>query len=122
MIKLFLTLLITLFLTSTVYAFSGTVILHYEEPTTNVNGTALDNLDHISIYYFKDNAPVKAMDIPATKPTGGGKNLTATVPFTVADNIVNISFFATALNSAGVESYRSTIIKKPVVKAVGGGL
>ena len=93
--------------------------MHYDEPTTNVNGTALDNLDHISIYYFKDNTPVKAMDIPATKSTGGGKNLIATVPFTVADNIVNISFYATATNSggagnAGVESYRSDIIKKQV--------
>lgn len=114
--RLFLVLLIILFLTSSVYAFSGTMTLTYSEPVSNVNGTALDNLDHISIYYFKDNAPVKAMDIPATKPTGGGTNLTATVPFIVADNIVNVSFYATAINSAGVESYRSGIVKKPVIK------
>lgn len=84
-----------------------------------MNGTALDNLDHISIYYFKDNVPVKAIDIPATKPTGGGTNLVATVPFTVADNIVNISFYATAVNSAGVESYRSTVIKKQIKQTAG---
>lgn len=109
-------LLVTLFLTSSAYAFSGTVTLTYSEPISNVNGTALDNLDHITIYYFSNNVPIKAIDIPATKSTGGGTNLTATVPFTVADNIVNVSFFATAINSGGVESYRSAVVKKPVIK------
>lgn len=50
-----------------------TVTVSYTEPTTTVDDTPLIALDKTSIYYDLGSGPVKAMDVPATKPTGGGQ-------------------------------------------------
>ncbi len=50
-----------------------TVTVSYTEPTTTVDGIPLIALNKTTIYYDLGSGPVKAMDVPATKPTGGGR-------------------------------------------------
>ena len=50
-----------------------TVTVSYTEPATTVDGTPLVALDKTTIYYDLGSGPVKAVDKPATKPTGGGQ-------------------------------------------------
>lgn len=42
-----------LLLTSVSYAFIGTRTIVYDEPESHNDGTALTDLSHISIYYFR---------------------------------------------------------------------
>ena len=44
----------------------------YLEPTTKADGTPLTGLARTSIYYDLGHGAMKAMDVPATRPTGGG--------------------------------------------------
>jgi len=96
---------------------TGTVILHYDEPVLNSDGSELKDLDHISIYYFKNKTPVKAIDVPATKITGGGLNIEVAAPYSATiTEIFDLSFFAVAVNKSGGESIRSNIVKKKIVR------
>ncbi|HKW86408.1 MAG TPA: hypothetical protein VJM82_05000 [Nitrospiraceae bacterium] len=62
-----------------------TVTVSYTEPTTTVDGTPLIALAKTTIYYDLGNGPVKAMDVPATKPTGGGQ-VSQTVKIPIGPN------------------------------------
>ena len=62
-----------------------TVTVSYTEPTTTVDGTPLIALDKTTIYYDLGNGPVKAMDVAATKPTGGGQ-VSQTVKIPIGPN------------------------------------
>lgn len=114
--KVFLALLFVTLLPLTSYAIqTGTVTLHYDEPVSNADGSSLTDLHHVTIYYFANNVPVKSVDVPATALTGGGTNVTATAPYSVADGIVSVSFYATAVDTSGNESARSNVVKKSIV-------
>lgn len=114
--KLFLVLLFVMLLPLTSYAIqTGTVTLHYDEPTTNSDNSPLTDLDHVTIYYFANNVPVRSVDVPATKSTGGGIQVTATAPYSVADGIVSVSFYAVAVDTSGNASVRSNLVKKSIV-------
>jgi len=62
-----------------------TVTVSYTEPTTTADGTPLIALDKTTIYYDLGNGPVKAMDVAATKPTGGGQ-VSQTVKIPIGPN------------------------------------
>jgi hypothetical protein len=114
--QIFLILLI-LALSASCAIKTGTVILHYDEPVLNSDGSELKDLDHISIYYFRNKMPVKAIEVPATKPTGGGINIEVTAQYSATImEIFDLSFFAIAVNTAGNESVRSNIAKKKILK------
>jgi hypothetical protein len=49
-------------------AAGSTITIEYHEPTTNVDGSVIDDLDHTSIYV----GGVKIKDVPASAKTGGG--------------------------------------------------
>lgn len=55
------------------------------------------------------------MNVPATALTGGGTSVTATAPYSVADGIVSVSFYAIAVDTSGNQSGRSNIVKKSIV-------
>jgi len=44
----------------------------YKEPSTNVNGSPLIDLDHTEIFVDVGAGPAKVMDVPASSPNGGG--------------------------------------------------
>jgi hypothetical protein len=46
--------------------------VEYTEPTTNKNDSPLTDLAKTTIYYDIGAGLVKAMDVPATSPSGGG--------------------------------------------------
>ena len=68
-----------------VKATKPTVTVSYTEPTTTADGTPLIALDKTTIYYDLGNGPVKTMDVPATKPTGGGQ-VSQTVKIPIGPN------------------------------------
>lgn len=114
--RLFLAMLFVILIPVVSFAIqTGTVTLHYNEPTTNSDNSPLTDLDHVSIYYFANNVPVLSVNVPATALTGGGTSVTATAPYSVADGIVSISFYAVAVDTSGNASVRSNIVKKSIV-------
>ena len=56
-----------------VKATKPSVTMTYTEPTTNEVGKPLTNLAHTTIYYDLGKGLVKAKEVPATSPKGGGK-------------------------------------------------
>ena len=56
-----------------VKATKPSITMTYTEPTTNEVGKPLTNLAHTTIYYDLGNGLVKAKEVPATDPKGGGK-------------------------------------------------
>ena len=58
---------------TTVSAAKPSISVSYSEPTTRADGSPLTNLAKTTIYYDLGNGLVKAKDILATNPTGGGK-------------------------------------------------
>ena len=57
----------------------------YLEPMTKVDGTPLTGLEKTTIYYDLGNGAVKAMDVPATRPSGGGR-IIEKIPIPIEDN------------------------------------
>ena len=58
---------------ATVTAEKPSIAIAYKEPTTNWIGKPLANLGGTTIYYDIGNGLVKAKEVPATNPKGGGK-------------------------------------------------
>lgn len=121
--KTFVLCLLLLITSEVSFAFTGTRTIVYDEPESHNDGTALTDLSHISIYYFNDGIPVKATDVPASKPTGGGKNIIAEVAYTVPFGTTDISFYAIGVMASNKETPESnTVVKKVIMPSTPGGL
>lgn len=97
---------------------SGTEVnFSYKEPSTNTDGTPLNDLSKVSIFYKVNNgAEVKAHDEVATAKTGGG---TKTIKFIVPINetiVSTIQFWAVAYDEAGNASPNSQVLIKQIDK------
>lgn len=81
----------------------------WKEPTSNTDGSALNDLHHTSIFYDDGTGPVNVVDLPASLNTGGGDmNYSFIVP--VLDNEVkDIQVWGTATNNAGKTSAPSPV-------------
>lgn len=75
-------LLCALFLANCHFAFALTVTptgteatVEYQEPNTNEDGSALDDLDHTTIYYSvgAESESVVLLKVPASAPVGNGQ-------------------------------------------------
>lgn len=90
------------------------VTLDYNEPSTNENASALQDLNHTTCYYDMGSGYVKAADVPATAPTGDGYITTdITVPV-MAGQEMDVKFKATATDNSGNESADSPIVTKRI--------
>ena len=75
--KLTIALILSCALTTNLMAFSATptgteIAIEYDEPTTNIDESALTDLSHTTIYYNMGSGDLKLKDVPATAATGGG--------------------------------------------------
>ena len=74
------------------------------EPTASEDGSALTDLDKITIYYSIDGGVlIKAKDVAATSPTGGGE-VRETIAISGLGNQADIQFRYTATDLSGNES------------------
>lgn len=114
-LKICLVLIALVLLVTKAFAFqaniTGTeVTVTYTEPTTNVDGSPLVDLDHTMIFHNFGGAEVQAVPnpIPATALTGGGAITEAfTVP--VPDGVeADVDFWARAYDGSGNVSPEST--------------
>ncbi len=88
----------------------------YDEPTTNADGTALDDLKITTIWYQVQGtpAPVKALEVAATQAAGGGHiSKPITVP-TFSGKLIFVDVWATATDRSGNESAKSNIVAQRV--------
>jgi hypothetical protein len=88
----------------------------YKEPTTSVDGTALDDLKLTTIYYQVQGGPpiVKALEVPATRAAGGGAiEKPITIPAEPGKKIY-VNIWATATDLSGNESDKSNIVTQRV--------
>lgn len=95
---------------------SGTVLtVTYKEPTTNVDGSPLTDLNQTNVYYsINGGAEVKSGNIPPTSVNGGG-NVTTTVTVPIAQNqSASVTIRATATDISGNESAKSAAVTKTV--------
>jgi hypothetical protein len=85
------------------------VMVEYDEPVTNADGTPLQDLKETRIYYQMGSAaPTLAATVPATAPTGGG-HIAQKVAVPVGPNQeADVTFWATAVDTSGNESVRSS--------------
>jgi tetratricopeptide (TPR) repeat protein len=81
--------------------------LSYDEPTTNKDGSPLTDLVKTTIYYDVGNGPVKAVDVPATSPNGGGAVVRSVMIPVSEDQKSQVTFWITATDRRGNESSRS---------------
>ena len=89
---------------TTVSAAHSSVRLSYTEPTTGADGTPLTNLGKTTVYYNLGAGFIKAKDIPATQPQGGGTvEETIEIPVT-SSQPVDATICITATNTEGVDS------------------
>lgn len=88
------------------------VTVTYTEPTQNVDGSSITDLEKTVIYYNMGEGEVTAMEITATASTGGGI-INQQIPVNVGENQeINITFYSRAFDSSGNQSgdsNRSTI-------------
>jgi hypothetical protein len=87
------------------------VQVDYDEPTTNADGTPLDDLKETRVYVKLPNqAPSVATTVPASRPTGGG-HVTTTITIPVAQGtVVAADVWATAVDTSGNESGPSNVV------------
>jgi len=84
--------------------------VEYQEPVTNANGTPLVDLALTSIFYDKGQGAVKALDVPATSPTGGGV-ISQIIQVPVGDNEeIDVKVWAIAVDLSGLPSLPSDVI------------
>lgn len=84
--------------------YGAEVTLEYTEPSTNTDGSALDDLHHTSIFYDIGTGAVNVIDLPASLMTGGGvKSYTFTIPV-LKGEMKSVSIFATASDTSGETS------------------
>ena len=103
----------------TVVQTGATVAINYTEPSENAASpegviTALTDLAFCTLYYNTGSGPVKAVDIPASSPTGGQPMVVSyTVPFTPGME-ADVTFSLTATDTSGNESAHSASVGKRV--------
>ena len=87
---------------------AGSISLTSDEPTTNENGTVLNDLAEIQFYYrLSDDVWTSCGTVPATSPQGGG---TVTTPCNLPASIQeNVDFKANACDTTGNCSVDSEI-------------
>jgi hypothetical protein len=83
---------------------SGNFTAIYTEPTTNEDGTPLNDLSHTSIYYKLDGGNrVLVTTVPASDIIGGG-SITQSFTIEGLGNQVNVEIIYTATDLVGNES------------------
>ena len=83
----------------------------YLEPTTRADGTPLQGLKSILLYWRVDDGPETVVTLPASSIKGGlPRRLRLTVPATSG----TLSVSVTAIDIAGNESARSPSVTKPI--------
>ena len=103
----------------TVVQTGATVEINYTEPSENAVGpdgaiTALTDLAFCTLYYNTGSGLVKAVDIPASSPTGGQPmTVSYTVPFPPGME-ADVTFSLTATDTSGNESAHSASVGKRV--------
>jgi len=115
--KLILVVLISLIMVSGAYAFTvnvtgAEVTVTYTEPTTNEDGSPLLDLNFCSIFYDMGDGPTKAIDITASKPTGGGTISTNFIVPVLDGMERDVSVWGTASdgsNNASAESVKDSV-------------
>ena len=92
---------------------AGSISLTSDEPTTNSDGTALNDLAEIQFYYrLSDDVWTSCGTVPATSPQGGG---TVTTPCTIPDDLQeDVDFKANACDTTGNCSVDSEIATESI--------
>ena len=92
---------------------AGSISLTSDEPTTNENGTDLNDLAEIQFFYrLADDVWVPCGTVPATSPQGGG---TVTTPCDLPASIQeDVDFKANACDLSGNCSVDSEIATEPI--------
>ncbi|HDO25857.1 MAG TPA: hypothetical protein ENG95_04360 [Nitrospirae bacterium] len=92
---------------------AGNVTLTSDEPTTNENGTDLNDLAKIQFYYrLADDVWTSCGTVPATSPQGGGS---VTTPCLLPDDLQeDVDFKANACDLSGNCSVDSEIATEPI--------
>jgi hypothetical protein len=90
---------------------STTHTLDYREPTTKADGTPLQGLASVRLYWRVDDGPETMVTLPASSPTGGlERRFRLTVPATSG----TLSVTLTAVDLRGNESARTTPVTKTI--------
>ncbi len=77
--------------------------ISYQEPTKKLDGSPLTNLAKTTIYYNLDHRTVKAAEVPASRPTGGGY-VSGEITVPIRDNQdIFVAVCATATDADGNE-------------------
>lgn len=87
------------------------VTVTYKEPSTNSDGSALQDLSHTNVYHQLGNGePVKSANVPAVAATGGGaKEVKIAVPVQAGQE-ASATFWATATDKSSNESAKSATV------------
>ena len=90
--------------------------IDYEEPTTKADGTPLQGLASIRLYWRIDDGPESVVTLPASSIKGGlARRYLLTVPATSGTLSVSVS----AVDASGHESVRSAPATKRISPAAG---
>ena len=90
--------------------------IDYQEPTTKVDGTPLQGLKSIRLYWRVDGGVETVVTLPASSIKGGLlRRLLLTVPAT--SGILSVTL--TAVDVAGNESARTAPVTKPIAPPAG---
>lgn len=97
---------------------AATVTVSWANPTTNVDGSALTNLDHLTIWYGRCgtvNPPTLdavAGSVTATPAQSSGVQVTVNLP-------APLCFFLTATTTAGLSSAESAVVEWTPIGTLG---
>jgi hypothetical protein len=90
--------------------------IDYQEPTTKADGTPLQALASIRLYWRVDDGPESVVTLPASSTKGGlARRFVLTVPATSG----TLSVSVTAIDTSGNESVRSTSATKTIGSSAG---
>lgn len=88
----------------------------YREPTTKADGTPLQGLKSIRLYWRVDDGPETVVTLPASSIKGGlDRRLRLTVPAT--SGVLSVTL--TAVDMSGNESARTAPVTKTIVPSAG---
>jgi hypothetical protein len=86
------------------------VTVEYTEPSTDSDGTSLNDLNRTSLFYNLGSGDVKAFDVIASTTTGGGNVVKTTVIPWPNGKEGNVSFYAVAVDTNSAVSAKSNIV------------
>ena len=81
----------------------------YTEPTLNVGGSPLLDLDKTTIYINPSNAPIFTREVAASSPTGGGNIIQVITVIVNEGEEIDVEVWATASDRSSNESASSPI-------------